>query len=182
MNSTADSVYIVANLHSSKEDYFPDNTADDFRTKLSKPLLLGNGEWTVALCEIRLVNVLVGKKESGTSVTTVKETLGNDKRKNKRGLTREEKGAYLQVDFAHCEGLIIRGQPSHSLRIVPYEPDRLRIFTQPFYVPVRTGYIDTFRVRVRVDSDTPLKIQQHNDTCITCTLHFKKANIGNHVF
>lgn len=187
MNSNTDSFYIVTNFNTSKDGYFPDNTADDFWTKLSNPLLVGSGEWTVGLCEIQLVNVLLVKKASGEKEEAATEGEDNKpgvngKRKTKRSLTLEERLTYLQVDFAQCEGLIINGKSSNALRMVPYEPDRLRIFTHPFYVPVRTGYIDTFRIRVRVESNTPHIIKQVDNACITCTLHFKKSLVRNHVF
>lgn len=193
MNCPTDSLYIVTNLYSSKKEFFPNNTADDFWTKLSKPLLFGTGQWTVALCEIRLANVLLEKKESAKGVLTDdgdgddadNEPLANGKRKRKKtksALTDEEKEAYLRVDFEHCEGLIIRGEPTRTLRMIPYEPDRQRVFTDRFYVPVRTGYIDSFQVCVHVESNTPLQIKHSDDTCITCTFHFKKSLMRNHVF
>ena len=113
----SDSVYLVVNYKSSKDTYFPHNKPEHFLIKLGKPLILTGGRWKVALCEIVFKNVAVAE---GQPTPT-----------------------HYQVDFAYCEGLLIHGKPTNSLRWVPYSSTGREIFTLPFYVPVQTGYIDT---------------------------------------
>ena len=82
---------------------------------------------------------------------------------------------YSQVEFESCGGLLMHGDPSHVIRMIPYVQDGREIITAPFYVPLKTGYIDTCHIRIKVVGTNPTLMQQSNDACITCTLHFKKV-------
>ena len=132
------------------------NTFDDFRIKLFKPLILTGGVWKVGLCEIHIVGVKV-----------TEEVVSLDKRKLPM---------YLQVEFESCGGLLMHGDPSHIIRTIPYVADGREIFTAPFYVPIQTGYIDTCHIRIKVLGTNPIHMHESHDTCITCTLHFKKVS------
>ena len=93
MNTSPDSIYLVGNCNSSKEEYYPENTSDNFRIKLIKPLVLNGNHWKVALCEIHVVNVVLENK------------------------TVEERIPYFQVEFGPCEGILIDGHPTHTVRM-----------------------------------------------------------------
>ena len=157
---SSESVYLVLNYVSSKEDYFPRNKPEHFHLKLGKPLLLTQGRWKVGLCEIAFENVTVAE---GQPTPT-----------------------HYQVDFGYCEGLLIHGKPTNCLRWLPYTNTGHEIFTSPFYVPVHSVYIDTCEMRISPlvataaaagegSFENPLQIKQLETTCITCTLHFKKG-------
>ena len=154
MNLSKDSFYLVINFKSSIEEYYQDNVINDFRVKLNKPIRLCNALWKVALCEIHVVNVLLDKEISHDEYT------------------------FLQVEFETCEGILVDGKPTHTLRMIPYEANTRSIFTYPFYVPMHTGDIDSCHILVKVVSNKPVQIRQLDNSCITCTLHFKKCGIG----
>ena len=127
MNSQSpNSIYIVGNVHSSKEEYYPSNTVGDFWIKLSKPLILTGAQWKVGLCEIHVFNVLL-----------------EDRRDENRPL-------YFQVDFGPCDGLVVDGQSTHTVRVLPYSSNVRKIFTDPFYVPVQIGYIESCHIHVKL--------------------------------
>ena len=149
MNRSADSIYIVTNFTSSKQSYFPNNIVNHFWLKLSKPLILPGSGWKVSLCEIQFENV---KVEDGEPLPT-----------------------HYQVEFATCEGLNVDGHPTRSLRIIPYTHTGHQIFTQPYYMPLQTGYIDTCEIEINLlAGSVPTRIKQAADSLITCTLHFTR--------
>lgn len=152
MNYTNDSTYLVANFYSSAKEYYPDNVADNFRVKINKPLKLAPGLWKVALSEICVKNLLldVGLR-----------TISNNP-------------IWLQIDFEACEGLVIHGNSSQTLRLIPFSTNIHTIYTLPFYVPILTGYIENCHISVKVLSNKPANIRASDKSCITCTLHFKK--------
>ena len=152
MNVPTDSLYLVVNFNSSIEDYYPDNIVNDFRVRLNNPLTLCNGFWKVALCEIHIVNILLDP------------------------VLTDDVPIFLQVEFDSCEGILVDGNPSRALRLIPYEINLRTIFTCPFYVPVQTGYIDSCHISVKAVSTKGIQIQHLNNSCITCTLHFKKVH------
>lgn len=157
MNSSLDSIYLVVNFKSSIEEYYQANTVDNFRVRLNKPLILQGGFWKVALCEIHVANLLLD--------------AGDVKKEN----------IYLQIEFESCEGLLVHGYPTHALRFIPYAPNIRAVFSDPFYVPLQTGYIDSCHITVKPVANKPAMIQQLENSLITCTLHFKKTSVPRHI-
>lgn len=154
MNESPDSIYIAANFTSSKDDYYPNNVAEHFRLKLNKPLILSRGRWSVGLCEIQFVNVVTSPDVEHTT-------------------------RHYEVSFGPCDGMILHGSPTRVLRLIPYEENAHITYTRPYYMPVHTGYIDSCEICIRTLSNVGLtKIQHVEDTCITCTLHFKKTHVN----
>ena len=152
----SDSIYIVANFKSSKDTYFPNNVPEHFRLKLSKPLILTGGRWLVALSEIEIVNVLPAEGQKRLELLHP---------------------VHYQVNFAPCEGLLINGKPSRTVRWIPYKANYHHIYVRPFYVPVQPGYMDTVEVCISTIGNEPVKIRHLTNTCITCTFHFKKTHM-----
>ena len=151
MNLNQDSIYLQVNHLSSKEEYFPNNVATDFHLKLSKPLNLSGRSWVVGLCEIQFNNILTEEEEDATTSTT-----------------------YYQIEFSATEGILIDGQPTHTLRTIPYKSTVRKTFSNIFYMPVQTAYIDTCEIRIKVVNSKRIKIKYAEDSVATCTLHFKR--------
>lgn len=151
MNNSQDSIYVAADFTSSKDVYYPDNTVDHFRLKLTKPLMLTGGRWVVALCEIEFNDVQV-------------EATG-----------RQRTPKHYQVDFSACEGLLVHGKPSNALRWVHFKSNSRKTYGLPYYVPVCTNYIESCELRVQVLPAGTFKIVEKPTTYIACVLHFKKV-------
>ena len=150
---SSESVYMVVNYTSSKADYFPNNKPEHFFIKFSKPLLLTEGRWKVALCEIEFQNV---RKVEGEATPN-----------------------HFEVDLAYCEGLLVHCTQTNCLRRIPFRRTGHVIYTSPFYVDIHSNYIDSCEIYIKALAEgkgqSPVRIKAYDDTCITVTLHFKKA-------
>ena len=148
MNSSLNSVYIIANFNTSKENFFPRNKPDHFWLMLGKRLQLTGSGWKVCLCEIQFENVRV---DVGQAVPT-----------------------HYQVDFAMCDGLYINGTGSNALRMIPYKHTTHQIFSRPFYMPIHTDFMDTCEIEIKLVGKTDIITRKNTEGIITCTLHFKR--------
>lgn len=151
MNKTADSHYVVASYLSSKKHYFPLNKQDTFHLKFTKPLVLLEGRWKVALVDINFADIFE------------KDTV-------------HAESTYYTVSFSDCEGFLIGGQPSQVLRCEPLPTTAHTRFYNYFYVPVTTNYLDTCSIEVQTFKlDKRISLELKDSADIRVTLHFRRT-------
>lgn len=154
MNTSVESHYIVATHLSSKKEYFPQNKADKFHVKFSKPLSLKSGRWKVAIVDINLVNI-----------------INNNPKPADFGAA----DFYYCVYFSECDGLIIDGLPTRAIRCVTRSANSYVEFENLLYMPVTATLLDTCSIEVCAFSGTePTPLILTTDSNIRVTLHFRK--------
>lgn len=153
-NNNRDSIYVECSYLSSKDQYFPNNKPNNFFVRLNKPLKLSGGvSWKVGLCEIDIV-------------------INNN-------IKLQTEPHSCQVKFSACDGIFIKGKQTHCLRTIPYSSNgKHKMFHTVYYMPVNTGYIETFEINVRPISSDEKHMTTFDQSLfglITCTLHFKRV-------
>jgi hypothetical protein len=139
--------YISAKSYDSV-DFFPHNTWDNFRVKLSPPLML-SGEWEVALIETIL-----------TDTSKVNKTLLNIHCSRIEGVIATGRNSNL-----------LRTLFISSRKLQIHE------FNVPVYVKADTGYIENIGIQIKRDDGLDIEPfageEQPNTICL---LHFRKKN------
>lgn len=152
MNHISDSFYVASSFRTSKEEFFPQNTVDKFYFKFDKALRLTGGEWKVGLSDINFINS--------------NSFLG--------GL----KPSHYLVNFSNCEGLIIDGQSSRTLRILPHPVPNFINFGKIFYLSINTLFIDTCELFIKpICFNKNISFHFEEDSEIIVTLHFRKVQL-----
>ena len=124
--------------------YFPDNTVGHFRVKLQRPLLL-EGNWVMGLCEVHV-------------------TIG---------LERPPKGL-LALHCNTCDGMIVGGATSNVIRTVQSKRHIHKVYTNVYYMPVETHFIESLEIYFRDSEGNPLSVVSPG--VVECVLHFKRQN------
>ena len=103
-------------------DYYPENTAELFRVKLSSRLDL-QGSWKIGVCDMGIGNVDVSaSKKNGAST--------------------------FNISCDICTGFIVNGVQTRVLRTIPIQTNYQKTYPIVFYLPIETGSLDTIEFRV----------------------------------
>ena len=163
MSTYGKSIYLSVSNYDSV-NYFPDNKPANFRVKLSKRLELGES-WKIALCEIRLGNVV--------STPATNDDNGVDKNK-KDDDVNDGVNDLIYIHCNVCIGLVVDGIQTRVLRTLPFKNNQYKIFPVLYYIPVETRYIDTIEFHISTSENKSVSFNPRTGQ-VMMTLHLKKC-------
>ena len=123
-------------------NYFPDNKPGHFRVKLQRPLIF-EGLWSVGLCEIH----------TSTAANVAPAGL-------------------LSLHCNTCDGMLVGGGRSNVLRMLPYKRNIHEVYTNVYYMPVETHFIESLEIYFNDSKGDFVSLGENG--ILECLLHFKQ--------